>query len=735
MIPCRYAAYCPSPLIPQKGFCQTNAQCLNRPPTQFETLGCGGSVIEGFCPNQTYCPNASVSIPCTNQYCPAGIVEPLKCPGFICANGVLLKKVTLIVTVLSTVISVLLLLSFWLKIKRIITEICKMKRTVCYAPLVVDRQTSNESTRDNDMISNYFRPFTDHEQTTSDKIEINVQFQNAQLDIPSWDSKNRGLTGTIKAGQLTAILGQSGCGKTQFLCVIQGRTRLKSGQISVNNHDPFDTRLSNLVGYVPQDDILHQDLTVFETVYYSARARRLNVNPLTIKHDVHFILGKLNMNRKLNEQIQHLSGGQRKRVNIAMEIAACPKLLLLDEPTSGLDSFICEKLFSLLSLIKHSQDGPVNIIMVIHQPGQELFNQIDHVLFFTPKCYLAYQGRRTDALTFLKKKSRMDISDAIPLLNTCDECIYTLRHYPDINHYVETTDEFVLNPLSSSLCSCPTLNVIFKPIVYLIYRTMTQLCYRNCCTEVIYAISYFILGLIVGILFDIETQSCNINVVPSIYFMISLAFGAATCVSSQRLFGVEIVNQTFVRESRNYYHPVQYWIAKTIVSSLYIVLYPVLFLTLLHIEIQPRASFNQYYSVLLLMSFSCSGIGQLVSVFFNRTEDSYLAGTIIALISCLISGFNPTKNGPHAIKGAVYLSYSRHVQRQLFIFDMEKYIQNNNTTNNLWHTQIEQLRRYYSYNDDEHSVLSLLIIGTLCRLLTIAFLYAKSEYRSIWRYQ
>ncbi|CAF4609224.1 unnamed protein product, partial [Didymodactylos carnosus] len=168
---------------------------------------------------------------------------------------------------------------------------------------------------------------------------------------------------------------------------------------------------SNLVGYVPQDDILHQNLTVFETVYYSARARRLNINPMTINHDVQFILEKLNMNRKSDEQIQHLSGGQRKRVNIAMEIAACPKLLLLDEPTSGLDSFICEGLFSLLSLIKHNQDGPVNIIMVIHQPGQELFNQIDHVLFFTPKCYLAYQGKRVNALTFLKNISRPYISN------------------------------------------------------------------------------------------------------------------------------------------------------------------------------------------------------------------------------------------------------------------------------------------------------------------------------------
>ncbi|CAF1492353.1 unnamed protein product [Didymodactylos carnosus] len=406
------------------------------------------------------------------------------------------------------------------------------------------------------------------------------------------------------------------------------------------------------------------------------------------------------MKQKSDEQIQYLSGGQRKCVNIAMEIAACPKFLLLDEPI--------QPVVLIVLFVK-------NYFLVIHERGQELFDQIDHVLFFTPKCYLAYQGKRVNALTFLKNISRPNISDVVLLLNTCDECIYTLRKCRDVNHYAEITDEFVLNPLPSSLCSCPTLSVIFKPIVYLIYRTMKQLCYRNCYTEVVYAISYLLLGLIVGILFDIETQSRNIDSVPSIYFMISLAFGAATCVSSQRLFGVEIVNQTFVRESRNYYHPVQYWIAKTVVSSLYIVLHPLLFLTLLYIEIQPRASFDQYYSVLLLMAFSCSGIGQLVSVLFNRTEDSYLVGTIIALISCLISRFNPTKIGPHAVKGAIYLSYSRHIQRQLFTFDMEKYIQNDNVTNNLWHTQIERLRHYYLYNDNEYSVLCLLITGALCR--------------------
>ncbi|CAF1123194.1 unnamed protein product [Rotaria sordida] len=180
-------------------------------------------------------------------------------------------------------------------------------------------------------------------------------------------------------------MGGSGCGKSSLLETIYGRRRpRKKGFITFAEHHPLSNLLTDYVGYVPQADIMHNDLTVFETIYYSARTRRLDHSKHVIISDVCFVLDKLGLKNMHNSMTKTLSGGQRKRVNVAMEVAACPKVLLLDEPTSGLDTVSCDDLFDLLQLIKYSAAGPVTIIMVIHQPSQELFEKIDDIFFLTP---------------------------------------------------------------------------------------------------------------------------------------------------------------------------------------------------------------------------------------------------------------------------------------------------------------------------------------------------------------
>ncbi|CAF1362573.1 unnamed protein product, partial [Didymodactylos carnosus] len=575
---------------------------------------------------------------------------------------------------------------------------------------------------------------------------IDVTLKDARLRLPSWDKKKSGFTCTIKSGKINAIMGQSGCGKTSLLYAIQGRKDIqRKGLISLAHRHPLETFLSDKVGYVPQEDVMHSDLTVFETVYFSARARRLTDEPRLIENDVKFVLAKLDMSEKYEKITETLSGGEKKRVNIAIEIAACPKLLLLDEPTSGLDSVICDKLFDLLSIIKQNAFCPVNIIMIIHQPSFELFQKIDHVIFLTPQCFLAYQGDRKQALAHVHKSIRemsLNESDKLQVyksLNECDKCIYALRFHPNNEHHSEHHNDTSNNP-EINIVEPPLIKLsinrrsIFKPIFFLIHRTLVQMCMRNYATESIYGFAFFILGLTIGKLFKNQTQLCDIKTLPSIYFLISFGFGMAACISSLRLFGIEMADKTFIRESRNYYHPFQYWLAKTIVDLIHLFSYPLLFLTMLYIEIEPRSTFGQYYGILLVTAFACTGIGQFVSVACQRTENSYLAATLIALISCLISGFNPTKR--EKLNSLVFFSFSRHIQRQLFIYDMDRYIQTSTTSNygSVWSTQVEYLREYYSFNDVENSVGWLLGIGIISRLLTIIFLYGRSEYRSKLRF-
>ncbi|CAF1325781.1 unnamed protein product [Rotaria sordida] len=332
-----------------------------------------------------------------------------------------------------------------------------------------------------------------------------------------------------------------------------------------------------------------------------------------------------------------------------MEIAACPKVLL-DEPTSGLDTVSCDDLFDLLQLIKHNLAGLVTIIMVIHQPSQELFEKIDDIFFLTSLCCLAYQGPREKAKDYLKQ---------IIFASKPQEC-------PPSPH--------------------------------------------NDCT-------------------------CDIQVLPTIDFLMSLSFGILTCISSQRLFGVEITDDTFERESRNYFHPFQYWLAKSLVDIFRMILYPLLFLSMLYIEIVPRGPCSYYLGVMILLSFVCSGIGQLTLVIFRRTEYAYLGGTIVALLSCLLSGFSPTKSDLGRGKFIVFLSFSRHVQSLLFSHEKNLYLQTNSNETHIWSSSIERLKDHYSFGDQEIPYFFLIFLGFLLRGLTFLCLYAKSEYRSERRFR
>lgn len=443
-----------------------------------------------------------------------------------------------------------------------------------------------------------------------------------------------------------------------------------------------------------------------------------------------------------------------------MEVVACPKVLLLDEPTSGLDTVSCDDLFDLLQLIKCSAAGQVTIIMVIHQPSQELFEKIDDIFFLTPLCYLAYQGPREQAKEHLKNIIFSDAQQCPPPRhNDCDTCFIMLTKAQ--NHINNHTLE---NERSNQTLDIISWNRrVWLPFYYVMSRSVRQNYIRSAIAEATYLFSYFLLGACVGYLFENKQQgTCDIQVLPTIYFLITLAFGILTCISSQRLFGVETTDRTFVRESRNYFHPFQYWFAKSLVDIFRLILYPLLFLSMLYIEIVPRGPFSYYLSVMILLSFVCTGIGQFTSVIFNRSEYAYLAGTIIALLSCLLSGFSPTKNELGRGGFIITLSFSRHIQNLLFRYETTQYLKGGtnstqffsheiqdllirheatsyssevpNSTQHVWSTSVTGLRTYYSFSDNENPYFWLVFIGSVFRTFTFLFLYGKSEYRSQARY-
>jgi len=213
-----------------------------------------------------------------------------------------------------------------------------------------------------------------------------------------------------KSGKLVGIMGVSGAGKSTLLNVLNGVYKPSSGEVLINglNLHTEQEQLEGIIGYVSQDDLLIEDLTVFENLYYNAKICFDNYNTFQIYRVVLKLLKNLGLyeikdltvGSPLNKKI---SGGQRKRLNIALELIREPAILFLDEPTSGLSSRDSE---NILDLLKELTLKGKLVFVVIHQPSSEIFKMFDNLLILDAGGYLIYQGDPVDAIIYYKSRIR-----------------------------------------------------------------------------------------------------------------------------------------------------------------------------------------------------------------------------------------------------------------------------------------------------------------------------------------
>ena len=158
----------------------------------------------------------------------------------------------------------------------------------------------------------------------------------------------QGVNLALRAGELVALLGPSGSGKSTLLRALNG-FRPAQGRVSVNGQDLYASfeDLKTQIGFVPQDDVLHSALVVQSALRYAARLRLPEADSERIDHEVRTVLSQVGLSDRANVRIRNLSGGQRKRVSVAMELLSRPPLMFLDEPTSGLDPALEHQMMTL----------------------------------------------------------------------------------------------------------------------------------------------------------------------------------------------------------------------------------------------------------------------------------------------------------------------------------------------------------------------------------------------------
>lgn len=211
-----------------------------------------------------------------------------------------------------------------------------------------------------------------------------------------------GVTGSLKPGRMTAIMGPSGAGKTTLLKAISGRKKISHGSLRTNKKVLSPSKVRQLSAFVYQENFLIPTLTAHEMLVYTIRIKsREEKSPEQLATSILNILGLGHVSDTMvgdpNEGIPGLSGGEMKRLSIALELISMPSMLFLDEPTSGLDSGTME---SVLLYLRKLADRGMIVAVTIHQPSSEVFNMFDDLLLLR-KGSLVYGEKVSNCVAYL----------------------------------------------------------------------------------------------------------------------------------------------------------------------------------------------------------------------------------------------------------------------------------------------------------------------------------------------
>jgi len=275
---------------------------------------------------------------------------------------------------------------------------------------------------------------------------IEYRFKNSTKGI-------RKFSFSKESGNLIGIMGGSGAGKSTLLNILCGKLKPQSGKITINGYDIHEeeSEIEGIIGFVPQDDLLLEELTVFKNLYLNAKLCLSNLSEKELLRRVNQVLQDLDL-----EEIKHLkvgnplkkfiSGGQRKRLNIALELIREPAVLFVDEPTSGLSSMGSEKVMLLLK--EQALKGKL-VIVNIHQPYSDIYKLFDRFLVLDKEGHVIYKGNPIDAITYFKELSNYvnaEIGHCVSCGNVMPEQILKMVEAKQIDEYGKVTSERKVSP-------------------------------------------------------------------------------------------------------------------------------------------------------------------------------------------------------------------------------------------------------------------------------------------------
>ncbi len=472
---------------------------------------------------------------------------------------------------------------------------------------------------------------------------------------------------SVEEGKLVGIMGASGSGKTTLMNLLSGIQTPTSGNVRINGLDILKdkTALEGVLGYVPQDDLLIEDLTVFENLYFAACQCFKDKSRKEISSMVDQTLMNLGLLEKRDLKVGSMlnnviSGGQRKRLNIALELIREPLILFLDEPTSGLSSRDSENLMDLLRDL--TLKGKL-VITVIHQPSSEIFKMFDKVIILDQEGSLAYFGNPVDAVIYFKTldvQINANQGECPACGNVNPETIFNIIEIQVVDEFGKYTEKRKVKPKEWSAMFAQKHQLVKVPevkepphknlqrpgllkqfLIYLSRDTRSKIANNQyvMLTLLEAPVLGFILSFIIRYIPDPDSSiylfSENENIPIYIFMSIIVALFLGLTISAEEIFRDRKIlkRERFLNLSRT-----SYLVAKITILIFISALQSALFLAIANPILGIKGLFLQYWLALFTTAFCANMLGLNISASFNSAITIYIVIPLLIIPMMVLSG-------------------------------------------------------------------------------------------------
>ena len=551
---------------------------------------------------------------------------------------------------------------------------------------------------------------------------------------------------TERSGRLVGLMGGSGSGKTTLLNILNGNYAPTSGHIFINGVDLNKNKpnLNGLIGYVSQDDLLIEELTVYENLFFNAKLCFGDATDFFLRRKVIKNLKELGLYEIRDMKVgsvldRKISGGQRKRLNIALELIREPPILFLDEPTSGLSSRDSENIMDLLKDL--TLKGKL-VFVVIHQPSSAIFKMFDRLVVLDQGGYLIYNGKPIEAILFFKSAVReANWNDTVcPVCgNVNPEQIFNIietrvldeygiqtqtRKFPPEDWYERFRKYQAEKGRKRSYLVRKLPQIPFKvPSIFKQFKVFVTRDFLSKLSNVQYLIINLLetplMALILSFIIKYRTVDNqayqffkNENLPVYIFMSVIIAIFVGLTVSAQEIYKDRKIlkRESFLNLSRFSY------LASKMFNLFSISAYQSFVYVLIGNAVLEIHLFNfEYWIVLFSIWFSSNLLGLIISETFKSSATIYIIIPFLVIPQIILSGvlvpynkFNPNISKPHSIPWYGEIMTARWGYEALVVkqFKDNPYMQNFYEYNKIideaiyikqyWYTEMDKRLKEYS---------------------------------------